>query len=138
MEGAGLQHVPAETRLRPVPFLATWAQQTLNDHEGDQRRYVYRLEEFERAQTHDPLWNAAQEQLLQEGRIHNYLRMVWGKKILEWTSSPHEALEIMIELNNKYGLDGRDPNSYTESCGSWAGMTGLGDRNDRSSARYAI
>jgi deoxyribodipyrimidine photo-lyase len=71
------------------------------------------LEEFERARTHDPLWNAAQEQLLQEGRIHNYLRMVWGKKILEWTPSPQEALDIMIELNNKYGLDGRDPNSYT-------------------------
>jgi deoxyribodipyrimidine photo-lyase len=93
--------------------LPSWARQTLKDHEGDQRRYVYRLEEFERAQTHDPLWNAAQEQLLQEGRIHNYIRMVWGKKILEWTSSPQEALDIMIELNNKYGLDGRDPNSYT-------------------------
>ena len=93
--------------------LPSWARQTLKDHEGDQRRYVYCLEEFERAQTHDPLWNAAQEQLLQEGRIHNYIRMVWGKKILEWTSSPQEALDIMIELNNKYGLDGRDPNSYT-------------------------
>jgi len=93
--------------------LPGWARQTLKDHEGDKRHYVYRLEEFERAQTHDPLWNAAQEQLLQEGRIHNYIRMVWGKKILEWTSSPQEALDIMIELNNKYGLDGRDPNSYT-------------------------
>jgi deoxyribodipyrimidine photo-lyase len=93
--------------------LPSWARQTLKDHEGDQRRYVYCLEEFERAQTHDPLWNAAQEQLLQEGRIHNYIRMVWGKKILEWTSSPQKALDIMIELNNKYGLDGRDPNSYT-------------------------
>jgi deoxyribodipyrimidine photo-lyase len=93
--------------------LPGWAQQTLKDHEGDQRRYVYRLDEFERAQTHDPLWNAAQGQLLREGRIHNYLRMVWGKKILEWTASPQEALAIMIELNNKYGLDGRDPNSYT-------------------------
>lgn len=93
--------------------LPTWAQQTLKDHRGDKRRYVYRLEEFERAQTHDPLWNAAQGQLLQEGRIHNYLRMVWGKKILEWTPSPQEALDVMIELNNKYGLDGRDPNSYT-------------------------
>jgi len=93
--------------------LPGWAQQTLKDHEGDQRRYVYRLEEFEKAQTHDPLWNAAQEQLLQEGRIQNYLRMVWGKKILEWTSSPQEALDTMIELNNKYAIDGRDPNSYT-------------------------
>jgi deoxyribodipyrimidine photo-lyase len=93
--------------------LPAWAQQTLNNHRGDRRRYLYRLEEFERAETHDPLWNAAQRQLLREGRIHNYLRMVWGKKILEWTASPQEALKIMIELNNKYGLDGRDPNSYT-------------------------
>jgi len=93
--------------------LPDWARQTLKEHAGDQRRYVYRLEEFERAQTHDPLWNAAQGQLLQEGRIHNYLRMVWGKKILEWTPSPEKALHIMIELNNKYALDGRDPNSYS-------------------------
>jgi deoxyribodipyrimidine photo-lyase len=93
--------------------LPAWALQTLKEHQGDRRRYVYRLEEFERAQTHDALWNAAQEQLLQEGRIHNYLRMVWGKKILEWTAGPQEALDIMIELNNKYALDGRDPNSYT-------------------------
>jgi deoxyribodipyrimidine photo-lyase len=93
--------------------LPPWAQQTLMDHQGDRRRYVYRLEEFERAKTHDTLWNAAQGQLLEEGRIHNYLRMVWGKKILEWSGSPQEALHIMIELNNKYGLDGRDPNSYT-------------------------
>ncbi len=95
------------------PSLPGWARQTLKDHEGDERRYVYRLEEFEQAQTHDPLWNAAQIQLLEEGRIHNYLRMVWGKKILEWTSSPQDALDIMIQLNNKYALDGRDPNSYS-------------------------
>lgn len=93
--------------------LPAWAQQTLKDHEGDRRRYLYALEQFEKARTHDPLWNAAEGQILQEGRIHNYLRMVWGKKILEWSSSPREALHIMIELNNKYGLDGRDPNSYT-------------------------
>ena len=93
--------------------LPDWAQRTLKDHKADRRRYFYRLEEFERAQTHDPLWNASQGQLLAEGRIHNYLRMVWGKKILEWTASPQEALGVMIELNNKYGLDGRDPNSYS-------------------------
>ena len=95
------------------PSLPAWARQTLEDHAGDRRRYVYGFEEFERARTHDLLWNAAQGQLLQEGRIHNYLRMVWGKKILEWTASPQEALDVMIELNNKYGIDGRDPNSYT-------------------------
>jgi deoxyribodipyrimidine photo-lyase len=74
---------------------------------------LYRLEQFEQAQTHDDLWNAAQRQLVREGRIHNYLRMLWGKKILHWSASPREALKIMIELNNKYALDGRDPNSYS-------------------------
>jgi deoxyribodipyrimidine photo-lyase len=93
--------------------LPEWALETLARHATDRRRYLYSLEEFETAATHDPLWNAAQTQLLVEGRIHNYLRMVWGKKILEWSPSPREALEIMIELNNKYALDGRDPNSYS-------------------------
>jgi deoxyribodipyrimidine photo-lyase len=74
---------------------------------------VYSFPELEAARTHDRLWNAAQTQLVTEGRLHNYLRMLWGKKILEWTASPQEALEIMIELNNKYALDGRDPNSYS-------------------------
>jgi deoxyribodipyrimidine photo-lyase len=74
---------------------------------------VYEAEEFEAADTHDPLWNAAQRQLLREGRIHNYLRMLWGKKILEWSPSPQAALQTMIELNNKHALDGRDPNSYS-------------------------
>ncbi len=68
---------------------------------------------MEAAATHDPLWNAAQRQLCVEGRIHNYLRMLWGKKILHWSQSPQEALKIMVELNNKYALDGRDPNSYS-------------------------
>jgi deoxyribodipyrimidine photo-lyase len=83
------------------------------DHAGDPRPHTYSLEEFAAAGTHDPLWNAAQTQLLREGRIHNYLRMLWGKKILEWTHSPREALRVMIELNNRYALDGRDPNSYS-------------------------
>ena len=75
--------------------------------------YTYDLETFERSQTHDPIWNAAQRQLVREGRMHNYLRMLWGKKILEWSTSPLDALNIMLELNNKYALDGRDPNSYS-------------------------
>jgi deoxyribodipyrimidine photo-lyase len=74
---------------------------------------LYTLEDFASAQTHDRLWNAAQRQLVAEGRIHNYLRMLWGKKIVEWTASPQEALSIMVELNNRYALDGRDPNSYS-------------------------
>ena len=93
--------------------LPDWALKELRIHERDDRQHTYSLEEFESARTHDPLWNAAQRQLLLEGSIHNYLRMLWGKKILEWTPSPRKALEIMIELNNKYALDGRDPNSYT-------------------------
>jgi deoxyribodipyrimidine photo-lyase len=93
--------------------LPDWAQQTLDEHASDVRPYVYSLEEFENAQTHDPLWNAAQRQLVREGRIHNYLRMLWGKKILHWTETPRHALKVMIELNNKYALDGRDPNSYS-------------------------
>jgi deoxyribodipyrimidine photo-lyase len=93
--------------------LPSWALKTLRSHARDERDHVYSLEELEQARTGDPLWNAAQTQLIREGRIHNYLRMLWGKKILEWTPSPEKALEIMIELNNKYGLDGRDPNSYS-------------------------
>ncbi len=101
---------PAYDQYRSLP---AWARQTLAEHARDPREYVYTLEEFETAATHDPLWNAAQMQLLTEGRIHNYLRMLWGKKILEWTKSPEDALEIMTELNNAYALDGRDPNSYS-------------------------
>ena len=93
--------------------LPEWALVTLKNHSMDEREYIYSLEEFETGQTHDTLWNAAQMQLVQYGKIHNYLRMLWGKKILEWTPSPSIALKIMIELNNKYALDGRDPNSYS-------------------------
>ncbi|MFM7115281.1 MAG: deoxyribodipyrimidine photolyase, partial [Planctomycetota bacterium] len=93
--------------------LPGWAQKTLADHAKDKRPYLYSLEQFESAKTHDRLWNAAQRQLVYEGRIQNYLRMLWGKKVLEWTRTPQEALEILIELNNKYALDGRNPNSYS-------------------------
>ena len=93
--------------------LPEWARKTLCGHARDERAYVYIAQKFEHAATHDPLWNAAQTQLLREGTIHNYLRMLWGKKILEWTPSPVKALEVMVELNNKYALDGRDPNSYS-------------------------
>ena len=93
--------------------LPDWVRNSLQSHARDQRKYLYTDEQFERAETHDPLWNAAQTQLVREGRIHNYLRMLWGKKILEWSKSPQEAARIMIHLNNKYGLDGRDPNSYS-------------------------
>jgi deoxyribodipyrimidine photo-lyase len=93
--------------------LPDWAKKTLADHADDPREQVYSLREFEAADTHDPLWNAAQRQLVRTGRIHNYLRMLWGKKILEWSESPEDAIDIMIELNNRYALDGRNPNSYS-------------------------
>ncbi len=93
--------------------LPEWARKTLAKHARDERPYVYTLDEFAGGRTHDSLWNAAQRQLVQEGCIHNYLRMLWGKKILEWSRNPEEALAIMIELNNRYALDGRDPNSYS-------------------------
>ena len=93
--------------------LPDWAQQTMAEHASDKRSHVYSLDEFAESRTHDPLWNAAQQQLVREGRIHNYLRMLWGKKIYEWSASPQDALATMIELNNKYALDGRNPNSYS-------------------------
>jgi deoxyribodipyrimidine photo-lyase len=93
--------------------LPDWAQETLAKHTRDRREHTYSLAQFERAETHDPLWNAAQRQLLREGKIHNYLRMLWGKKIVEWSASTQEALATMIELNNKWALDGRNPNSYS-------------------------
>ena len=92
--------------------LPGWARNLFDAHASDPRPHCYRLDELEHAATHDPLWNAAQRQLVAEGRIHNYLRMLWGKKILEWSPSPRAALAALIELNNKYAVDGRDPNSY--------------------------
>ncbi|MGD2135287.1 MAG: hypothetical protein PVF27_03960 [Gemmatimonadales bacterium] len=104
--------------LRPDDYdrfaaLPEWARNTLAAHAGDPREYVYTLDAFETAATHDELWNAAQRQLVREGRIHNYLRMLWGKKILEWTPTPEEALDVMLVLNDKYAVDGRDPNSVS-------------------------
>lgn len=93
--------------------LPAWARETLGRHAGDPRRYVYSLDAFASASTHDEVWNAAQRELALEGTLHNYMRMLWGKKILEWTASPREALDVMVELNNRYALDGRDPNSYS-------------------------
>jgi deoxyribodipyrimidine photo-lyase len=93
--------------------LPAWARDSLDEHANDAREFLYDRDAFDAARTHDPLWNAAQRQLTSEGRIHSYLRMLWGKKILEWSASPREALDTMIELNNRYALDGRDPNSYS-------------------------
>ncbi|MGD9906711.1 MAG: deoxyribodipyrimidine photolyase [Vicinamibacterales bacterium] len=93
--------------------LPAWALTTLARHADDRREIVYPHRAFDEATTHDPLWNAAQRQLRRDGRIHNYLRMLWGKKILHWSPTPQEALATMIDLNNRYALDGRNPNSYS-------------------------
>ncbi len=98
---------------REYESLPDWAQLTLAEHADDPRPHLYGLEQLESASTGDELWNAAQRQLLRDGVISNYLRMLWGKKILEWTETPREAARVMIELNNRYALDGRDPNSYS-------------------------
>jgi deoxyribodipyrimidine photo-lyase len=99
-----------------------WARKTLDDHRGDEREYLYPLEEFEAARTHDPLWNAAQLEMVQRGKMHGYLRMYWAKKILEWTASPEEAQEVAIFLNDRYELDGRDPNGYVGIAWSIGGV----------------
>ncbi|MCB1137291.1 MAG: hypothetical protein KDK23_00995 [Leptospiraceae bacterium] len=93
--------------------LPDWALRTLKEHQKDKREHLYDLSQLESASTYDEIWNAAQRELMQAGRIHNYLRMLWGKKILEWSKSPKQALETALHLNNKYSIDGRNPNSYS-------------------------
>lgn len=90
-----------------------WALDTLKKHEKDKRIYIYSKKELENAKTHDNLWNAAQMQMVKSGKMHGFLRMYWAKKILEWTKTPKIAQKIAIYLNDKYELDGRDPNGYT-------------------------
>jgi deoxyribodipyrimidine photo-lyase len=99
-----------------------WAQKTLNEHRGDKREYIYSLEQFENGETHDDLWNAAQFEMVKTGKMHGYMRMYWAKKILEWTASPEDALEIAILLNDKYELDGRDTNGYVGIAWSIGGV----------------
>lgn len=101
---------------------AAWAQQTLNDHRNDPRDYVYSLEQWEGARTHDELWNAAQRELITTGKLHGFMRMYWAKKILEWSASPDEALAMGIYLNDAYALDGRDPNGYVGVAWSVGGV----------------
>ncbi|NIV44537.1 deoxyribodipyrimidine photo-lyase [Candidatus Bathyarchaeota archaeon] len=93
--------------------LPEWAKKTLKEHEKDSREYVYTLEELENAETHDPYWNAAQREMTGRGKMHGYMRMYWGKKIIEWSRTPENAFKTAVYLNNKYELDGRDPNGFT-------------------------
>jgi deoxyribodipyrimidine photo-lyase len=99
-----------------------WARKTLDAHRRDEREYLYSFENFESAKTHDPLWNAAQMEMVKSGKMHGYMRMYWAKKILEWTRSPEEALNFSIRLNDRYQLDGRDPNGYVGCAWSVGGV----------------
>jgi deoxyribodipyrimidine photo-lyase len=93
--------------------IPSWAKRTLAEHESDRRQYEYSVEELEQGRTHDPYWNAAQREMVDSGKMHNYMRMYWGKKIIEWTPKPEDAFRAALYLNNKYELDGRDPNGFT-------------------------
>jgi len=99
-----------------------WAEKTLHEHAADRRPYVHKASVLERGETHDDLWNAAQHQLTRHGKMHGYLRMYWAKKILEWTKSPEDAHRLALWLNNKYSLDGSDPNGYVGVAWSVAGL----------------
>jgi deoxyribodipyrimidine photo-lyase len=102
-----------------------WARQTLAAHRRDKRPYLYDEARLESGDTHDPLWNAAQRQMVTTGWMHGYVRMYWAKKILEWTPSPEDAFDIAVRLNDRYLLDGRDPNGYANIA--WA----IGGKHDR-------
>ncbi|MEW6411305.1 MAG: deoxyribodipyrimidine photo-lyase [Candidatus Zixiibacteriota bacterium] len=99
-----------------------WARGSLDEHRSDPRPYLYSPNQLERAQTHDELWNAAQTEMVTRGKMHGYMRMYWAKKILEWTISPEKALDTAIYLNDKYELDGCDPNGYTGIAWSIGGV----------------
>jgi deoxyribodipyrimidine photo-lyase len=115
-----------------------WAKETLNQHRGDRRPYLYALGEFENATTNDDLWNAAQIQMLKTGKMHGHMRMYWAKKILEWTESPEQAMEFAIYLNDRYELDGRDPNGYAGISWSIGGVhdRAWGERSIFGKVRY--
>jgi deoxyribodipyrimidine photo-lyase len=105
-----------------VEGFPSWAKETLNKARADRREYLYTLEEFKQAKTHDNIWNAAQLQMVNTGKMHGYMRMYWAKKILEWTSTPEEAMRVAVYLNDTYELDGRDPNGYVGCAWSIGGV----------------
>ncbi len=112
-------HNPHYKSLQGAPV---WGRQTLEAHKMDSREFIYSLEEWEEARTHDDAWNAAQTQLRRIGKIHGYMRMYWAKKMLEWSHSPEEALEMCVYLNDKYSVDGGDPNGYVGILWSIGGL----------------
>lgn len=104
-----VSYCPNYNQYEAIP---KWAKQSLEDHVADKREYIYSLENLENANTHDIYWNAAQQEMLKTGKMHNYMRMYWAKKILEWSEHPQQAFDTICYLNDKYFLDGRDPNGY--------------------------
>jgi deoxyribodipyrimidine photo-lyase len=110
---------PDYDNLRRLP---NWSSETLSSHRRDKREYVYTADEFENASTHDPLWNAAQREMVRKGKMHGYMRMYWAKKILEWSKTPEEAMQTAIYLNDRYELDGSDPNGYAGIAWSIGGV----------------
>jgi deoxyribodipyrimidine photo-lyase len=111
-----------EPNYRKISAFPAWALETLAKHEADEREYLYDLVDFEEARTHDPLWNAAQNQMVYTGYMHGYMRMYWAKKILEWTPDPQTAMDVAIDLNDRFNLDGRDPNGYAGIAWSMGGV----------------
>jgi deoxyribodipyrimidine photo-lyase len=105
-----------------VSGFADWAKKELDNARSDKREYVYSQKQFELAQTHDEVWNAAQNQLLKHGKMHGYMRMYWAKKILEWTATPEDAMKIAIHLNDTYEIDGREPGGYVGCAWSIGGV----------------
>ena len=99
-----------------------WAKKTHREHARDERENIYSIGQFEQGRTHDPLWNAAQMEMVKNGTMHGYMRMYWAKKILEWTADTEQAMEVAIFLNDRYQLDGRDPNGYTGIAWSIGGV----------------
>lgn len=118
-------------RYDALACLPDWARTTLEEHADDRREHLYDREALEAGATHDPYWNAAQQEMVRTGKMHGYMRMYWGKKILEWTAHPEEAFRIALELNDQYELDGRDPNGY-------AGVAWCFGKHDRAWAERDI
>ena len=122
--GLSHNHVWYSRDYGGYPSVPEWARKTLAEHAGDRREYVYTDTELETGRTHDEYWNAAMREMIVTGFMHNYMRMYWGKKILEWSRTPEEAFERTLRLNNRWFLDGRDANSYANV--GW--IFGLHDR----------
>ena len=103
------RHNPKYDSLDALP---AWVHKTMREHADDERQFNYTLEQLEAGETHDELWNAAQREMVETGEMHNYVRMLWGKNVIAWSPSYEVAFETLVHLNNKYCLDGRNPNSY--------------------------